>query len=52
MNTDQTASREQSDLVPYCLQCRLAKNINRQGEQTTIVVTGRKTVNHTIVQKC
>ena len=31
--------REQSDLGPYCLQCRLPKNISRR-EQTTKVVTG------------
>ena len=31
MNTDQF------DLGPYCLQCRLPKNINRRDEQTTVL---------------
>ena len=35
MNPDQTAPREQSDLYPYCLQYRLAKNIGRWEEQMT-----------------
>ena len=30
---------EQSDLDPYCLQYRLPKNISRQEEQATKVVT-------------
>ena len=30
MNPDQTAPWEQSDLGPYCLQCRLPKNVNGQ----------------------
>ena len=38
MNPDQTAPKEQSDLGPYCLQCRLPESI-RQEEQTTKVVT-------------
>ena len=37
-------AREQSYLNPYCLQDRLHKNISRQKEQMTKVVTGRKTV--------
>ena len=32
MNPDQT-SWDQSDLGPYCLQCRLPKNISRPEEQ-------------------
>ena len=32
--------REQSNLGPYCLQYRLLKNISRQEEQITKVVTG------------
>ena len=29
MNPDQTAPRKRSDLGPYCLQYRLAKNMSR-----------------------
>ena len=29
MNPVQTAPKEQFDLGPYCLQCRLPKNISR-----------------------
>ena len=34
---DQTASTEQFDLGPYCLQCRLPKNISGQEKQATRV---------------
>ena len=37
MNHDQTAP---NDLGQYCLQYRQPKNIRRQEEQTTKVVTG------------
>ena len=40
INPDLTAPKEQSDLVPYCLQYRLPGNISRREEQTTNVVTG------------
>ena len=33
MNPDQTAPWVQSDLVPYCLQYRLPKNISRLEKQ-------------------
>ena len=36
-----TLIRLQSDLGPYCLQYWLLKNISRQEEQTTKVLTGR-----------
>ena len=36
---------EQSDLNPYCLQYRLAKNLSRREEQLTKVVTGELRVN-------
>ena len=39
MNPDQTAPLEQSHLGTYYLQYRLSKNISRQEEQTTKVVT-------------
>ena len=32
MSLDQNALSEQSDLVPYCLQYSLLKNISRRGE--------------------
>ena len=32
---DQKASTEQFNLGPYCLQCRLPKNISRQEESAT-----------------
>ena len=37
--------REQSDLGPYCLQCRLPKNISRREMQKTKVLTGELRVN-------
>ena len=39
MNPNQTAPMEQAHLGPYCLQYRLPKNISRQEEQMTKVVT-------------
>ena len=42
MNPDQTATLEQSDMGPYCLQYRLPINISRQEKQTTKVVSRRK----------
>ena len=50
MNPDQTVPKEQSDMGPYCLQCRLPKSI-RQEEQTTKVVTGRLRVKKISVLK-
>ena len=35
-----TSKKEQFDLGSYCLQYRLPKNISRQDEQTTSVLTG------------
>ena len=40
INHEQTATKEQSDLGPFCLQHRLLMNISRQAEETTKVVTG------------
>ena len=42
--------REQSDLGSYYLQYRLPKNMGRQEEQTTKVMTGRLHV-HVIVSE-
>ena len=41
MHSDQTAA-----LGPYCLQYWLPKNISRQEEQTTKVMTGEKRVKY------
>ena len=38
MNPDQTAPQEQSDLISYCLQYALPKNISRREETTTNVM--------------
>ena len=40
MNVGRTVPKEQSELCPYCLQYRLPKNISKQEEQITKVVTG------------
>ena len=42
MNPNETASKEQSDLSPYCLQYRLLKKISRQVKQTATLLTGGK----------
>ena len=43
MNPDQTAPKwEQSDLVPYCLQYRLPKNISRREEQMKSCDCGKR----------
>ena len=42
MSPNETASKEQSDMSPYCLQYRLHKNISRQVKQTARLLTGGK----------